>query len=143
MKPNRKLPTVLIADDDPDARYLVERLLRRTGMSNPIVTVDGGAAAIEFLRSTCPAAGGRRSHKPAVAFIDVKMPQVDGFKVLRWVRKKKALQRTRIFMLSSSDLPRDRERAAELGADGYLVKYPAPSVLIKVLRAALIPGISH
>jgi CheY-like chemotaxis protein len=143
MKSTPRLPSVLIADDDLDCRFLIERLLQKAGVRNPLVVVDGGAAAIEYLRATCPAAGGKRGAKPAAAFIDVKMPGVDGFKVLRWARKKKALRKMKVFMLTSSDLEKDRERAAELGADGYLVKYPTPEALAEILRAARVPGLAR
>ncbi|MDO8544647.1 MAG: response regulator [Opitutaceae bacterium] len=138
MKSLPQLPPVLIADDDPDGRFLTQRLLHKAGVTNPIVAVENGEAAIAYLRSTCPAAGGKRCQKPVAAFIDIKMPVVDGFGVLRWARRKKALRKMKIFMLSSSDLDADRGHAAELGADGYLVKYPTPETFSELLRPTLL-----
>jgi CheY-like chemotaxis protein len=118
--------------------YLGKFALARAGLTNPVVTAGGGAEAIDFLRSTCMAAGGIKGSKPGVVLLDINMPIVSGFKVLRWLKTKKALQHTKVLMLTSSTDPVDATRAADLGADGYVVKYPTPDELAAIIRTALL-----
>jgi DNA-binding NarL/FixJ family response regulator len=117
--------------------YLGKFALARAGVRNPVVTAGGGVEAIDFLRSTCQAAGAIKGSKPGVVLLDIKMPVVNGFKVLQWLKTKKALQHTKVVMLTSSTDPADATRAADLGADGYVVKYPTPDALAKIVEAAL------
>jgi DNA-binding NarL/FixJ family response regulator len=85
--------------------------------------------------------GGRRhAHaETAVLIVDLKMPAIDGFKVIRWARRKRAFKKLRIFVLTNSDQPRDLALAKQLRVDGYLVKYPNSSVLQWVMNQALAP----
>lgn len=131
------LPVILIADDSADDRLLFEHLLRKAGIENPLVFADSGEAAIVALRRSCPAGGGRRRHKPEVVFLDVNMPSGGGFRVLQWIRKKPAFQRTRVVMLTDSSQPADLKRAEELKADAYLLKHPHPRTLAALIRAAI------
>jgi CheY-like chemotaxis protein len=54
--------------------------------------------------------------------LDLKMPMVDGFEVLRWVRANPELKRLLVVVLTSSDLQSDVDRAYDLGANSYLLK---------------------
>jgi two-component system response regulator len=140
MTTSARLPCILIVDDNPDELFLTQRALRKAGVRNPIATATGGAAAIEHLRTSCLAGGGNRLNKPAVLFVDIKMPAVDGFKVIKWARKKRAYRKLKIFVLTNSDEPRDVNLAKQLRVDGYLVKYPTPSILAWLMRQALAPA---
>jgi CheY-like chemotaxis protein len=60
---------------------------------------------------------------PAVVLLDINMPGLDGFEVLQRIREREAFaQLPVIMMLTNSDNPRDIERAAELGANGFQTK---------------------
>ncbi|MDO8539341.1 MAG: hypothetical protein Q7S40_02790 [Opitutaceae bacterium] len=63
------------------------------------------------------------------------MPRKNGFEVLEWARQQKRLHETSFVMLSNSDQPEDRDRAASLGATAYLVKYPPPEEFQKAFTA--------
>ena len=131
------LRPLLLVDDDADALFLSERALRKGGVENPIVTAVGAEPAIAYLRSTCLAAGSPKGRKPAVIFLDIKMPDLDGFHVLRWIRRHRAFLKTKVIMLSHSDEERDIERARRLGADDCVMKYPKPAVMAALVRHAL------
>jgi CheY-like chemotaxis protein len=132
-------PPILIVDDDPDELSLTESLLRKTGTTHRIIAAISGSDAMDRLRKSCLAAGGRRGDKPALVFLDVKMPLVGGFDVLRWIRRKRALRHVKVIMLSSSDERDDTARARRLGADGYLIKFPSVTIMAATLREALGP----
>ena len=135
-----RLPLLLVADDSPDDLHLFQQLLKKAGVKNPVATVEDGRQAISFLRASCLAGGSPRGRKPAVIFLDVNMPNAGGFEVLQWIRRKKAFLKSKVIMMTTSDEPRDIQRASELGADGYLLKYPNPGSIAFVIRDATQPG---
>jgi two-component system response regulator MprA len=112
---------VLVADDDPPLRRMLERTLLAEGFE---VTVagDGGAALVEAERSA-----------PDVIVLDVAMPGLDGLAVCRRLRDKGVP--TPILMLTARDAVPDRVAGLEAGADDYLVKPFAVQELIARLRA--------
>lgn len=125
---------VLLIDDSHEDLFLAKRLLARAGVTRPIVTVDGGEEAVVFLKAAMlPNA---EDLLPVVIFCDVKMPARDGFEVVQWARTQPALQPLPIYMLSGGDLDSDRERARNVGATGYLVKFPIPDVFKGIIAAA-------
>jgi CheY-like chemotaxis protein len=122
------LPPVMIVDDDSNDVALIRRLLDRAKVANPVLTFIDSEDALRFLRAlaSTPEAPLLR---PAIMFLDIKMPKVHGFVLLKWVRRQPNLDDMAVVMLSGSDEPKDRERAAKLGADDYLVKLPPPEVM--------------
>ena len=73
---------------------------------------------------------------PCVLFTDLKMPKIDGFELLDWLRKQKDFDDLKIIVMSNSDVPADVDRAQKLGANHYLLKYPDPSQLTELIAAA-------
>jgi CheY-like chemotaxis protein len=120
---------VLIVDDDADDMYLNERLLEAVGMAPPFVTADSAAAAMELLQAD-PAS----FH---VAFLDIRMPLVDGLELLEWIRARPDCAALKVVMLTTSDEARDLERAQQLGASGYLLKRYSPAQCAAALNTIL------
>jgi two-component system response regulator MprA len=112
---------VLVADDDPPLRRMLQRTLIAEGFE---VTVagDGGAALVEAERAA-----------PDVIVLDVAMPGLDGLAVCRRLRDKGVP--TPILMLTARDAVPDRVAGLEAGADDYLVKPFAVQELVARLRA--------
>jgi DNA-binding response OmpR family regulator len=59
---------------------------------------------------------------PKLVLLDLKMPRLNGFDVIEWMRRHQPWKLTPIIILSSSALPQDVNRAYELGANAYMVK---------------------
>jgi CheY-like chemotaxis protein len=116
------LPPVVIVDDSSDDLFFTGRLLAEAAVKNPIVCIEDGGQAIAFLKGVV-----ERNCAPCLMLLDINMPSIGGFEVLKWAREQKSLQNTAIVMLSTSNEERDRARALKHGASGYLVKYPTPS----------------
>lgn len=125
---------VLLIDDSHEDLFLVKRLLARAGIKQPIVTVDGGEEAIVFLHAA--ALPGAEDLLPCIIFCDVKMPKQNGFDVLKWVRSQKAFKDVPFAILSGGDVPDDRQLAQDLGAEHFVVKFPAPEVLQRLVDHA-------
>ena len=124
---------VLVADDDPDDLFFSCRALEKAGAGAPILQCRDGSEVVALLQSIEKEA---KPLLPRVVFLDVKMPQLDGFQTLQWIRAQKHLQDMSVVMLSGSGEPRDIELARSLGANDYLVKYPQPADFSRVIEAA-------
>jgi CheY-like chemotaxis protein len=128
------LRPVLLIDDSHEDLFLTKRLLTRAAIKHPIVTVDDGEEAIVFLRASTLA--GAADLLPCCIFCDVKMPKLDGFAILQWARAQKLLMKTPFVMLTGGDMPEDREKALALGADHFVIKFPPPEVLKRIVDRA-------
>ena len=110
---------------------------RAIGKEYPVLLVEDGDAAIEYLRGSGKYEDRSAFPFPNVLFVDLKMPKVSGFDVLRWLKEHPdcAVMPTMVF--SSSSTPEDVKLAYELGANGYFMKPAAFDDLKAMLRSAL------
>lgn len=113
---------ILVAEDDPTDAYFFERAFRRAGLPVTLHFVRDGQEAVDYLAGEGQFADRTRHPAPQAVLLDLKMPRLDGFDVLAWVRKQPGLSGVLIVIFSSSDEPRDMNRAYSLGANSYLVK---------------------
>src|ERR1041385_5558576 len=111
--------TILVADDDSNDIYLLKRALLKAGIDIHMEFVQDGEQVIRYLKGGTPEA---KTPTPELLLLDLKMPRVNGFEVLEWIRRQPGLKRLLIIVLTSSDEPRDINRAYDLGANSYLVK---------------------
>jgi len=111
--------TILVADDDPNDIYLLKRAFLKAGIDVRIEFVQDGEQVIHYLE---PHKNHEDAPLPEMLILDLKMPRVNGFEVLDWIRHQPGLKRLLIVVLTSSDEPRDINRAYDLGANSYLVK---------------------
>lgn len=102
--------TILVADDAPESRRLLEMLLGRWG--HDVVSVADGVAAVERLVQ-----GG-----PSIAFLDWMMPGLNGPDVCQRVRQERPLGGPYIILLTGRAEPSDILYGIEAGADDYMVK---------------------
>src|SRR5580765_2285370 len=113
---------ILVAEDQPEEVMLLKRAFAHVGVKAPLHFVKDGQEAIDYL-SGQDAFTDRYVHPlPTMMLLDLKMPRVDGFDVLGWVRQQPALKRLPIIVLSSSSMPEDIDRAYDLGANSFIVK---------------------
>lgn len=127
-------PLIVAVDDEADDLFFLRHILQKTGLPHRFQPFGNGEAAVVGLTSLVEqeAAFGL----PLVCFLDIKMAAMTGFDVLRWIRGQKALDPLPVIMFSSSDDPRDVDGARELGAQGYLKKYPSTTAMQTVLEEA-------
>ncbi len=135
MNPDVPLLPILVADDSPTDLFFLQRRLQSAGIKNPLQHVEDGIEARRLLERICvapldPAA-------PRLLFLDLKMPRMDGFELLGWIRDRGLFDWLTVAVVSTSDEPSDIERAQRLGAHRFLVKYPRPSELAEVVGLAV------
>lgn len=128
------LAPILLAEDEESDVFWFRRALANAGITRPLVCVSNGRQAIRYLQGKDPFADRSQHPLPGLIVLDLKMPIVDGFDVLRWLQSPDGLHAVPAVVLTSSDKPADRARALELGARGYYVKPGNPSDLVAVAR---------
>jgi two-component system response regulator len=106
--------TVLIVDDNPDEVKIAARALSKIRKSMTVHTVSTGEGALEQLRCM--------ETLPSVIFLDLKMPGMSGFDVLRSIRSDERLKGIRVIVVSNSSLESDRKESYAAGADWFLQK---------------------
>ena len=118
--PNRK--AILVADDSAEDAFILKRAFERAGMTVPIQFVKDGQELVDYLSGTDSFANRQNHPMPRVVLLDLKMPKMDGFDVLRWLQGQPELRRLIVTVLSSSDESKDVNLAYDLGANSYVVK---------------------
>lgn len=119
------MKTVLLAEDNPDDVFVMQRACQRTGIPHLLKVVSDGTMAIEYLAGTGKYSDRDSYPLPEIVFLDIKMPKVNGHEVLKWIRSQPGLRNLPVVMLTMSTQHVDVERAYELGVTSYLQKTPS------------------
>lgn len=113
---------ILIADDFADDVDLFKIALQQTGVTNPVFVARDGREAIEYFEGKGAFADRASFPLPQVLFLDLKMPMVDGFQVLEWLKGKCEFEGVLVVVLSGAGDTQAFNRAYQLGADTFVVK---------------------
>ena len=116
---------ILVVDDDPDIRTLIRLTLESYGYS--VREAGDGLQALDAINE----------HAPDAMVLDVMMPKMDGYGVLRTMRQREMAPQTKVLMLTCKTEERDFVRGWELGADDYRTKPFEPMELADNLQALL------
>ena len=102
--------TILVVDDEMAIRMILETLL---GQRFDVVCLENGEQALDWLKE---------NKLPDCMILDLSMPGIDGFEVIRRMREDRSLAQLPVIVLSSKDSTADRIRCSTLGAHEYVVK---------------------
>jgi DNA-binding response OmpR family regulator len=125
MSDSERKPRILIVEDHPIIAELVETRLRIEGM-DPI-KCPGGREALEVL--------GRQPLDAVI--LDIMMPYVDGYEVLRHIRSQPATRDLPVIFLTAKSTPADVEKGLAMGANYYITKPFSGLDLVRKLRVCL------
>lgn len=127
--------SMLLVEDNEDDVFLMERALKRAGIGNPLKIVHDGEAAISYLSGAGVFQNRIEFPLPFIVFLDLKLPYLNGFEVLSWIRSQKGLENLIVVVMTSSAEKRDHDRAYALGARSYLVKPPTAEMLLELVQS--------
>jgi len=113
---------VLLVDDREDDVVLSQQAFARATVPNQLLSVRDGAEAIAYLQGDGQYANREEFPLPDLLLLDINMPKVDGFGVLKWVRSNPTLSNLRVVMLTTSDQMNDIDKAYAMGVNSYVVK---------------------
>lgn len=118
----RGLGTILVIDDDPNDRLLIQEALQSAGIQSRIRVLHDGAEAISYLKGEGPYADREHHPYPMILITDLKMSGLDGLDVLEFLRTRPEFGIVPTVVFSSSSDPDDIVKAYTLGASSYHVK---------------------
>jgi len=128
---------ILLVEDREDDVVLVRKAFEKAELANPVYVVRNGEEAVAYLTGDAAFANRNEYPLPDLILLDLKMPKLDGFETLLWIRNQPGIRNIPIVILTSSEQLRDVTRAYALGANSYLVKpvdFEHSIELVKVLH---------
>ena len=114
--------SILLVEDNPAHAELVQRSLENHRVANKIYHVSDGKAALAYLFRQGVYADERRSPRPHIILLDLRLPKIGGFEVLRQVKSSEDLKHIPVLILTTSGAERDMLKAYDSNANGYVVK---------------------
>lgn len=121
VQPARQEIVLYVEDEEGDA-ILMERAFRKQGLAGRLRLVGDGRAAIGYLSGSGEYGDRGKFPLPSLVLLDLNLPQLSGFEVLRWMRKHPDFARIPVVIFSSSTREDDRAKAKELGANEFVAK---------------------
>lgn len=118
---NASIEILFIEDNVADAEMTI-RTLKRNRVANHIVHLRDGAAALDFIFGTGEFTERNTKNKPKIVLLDLKMPKIDGFEVLKRIKADANTKTIPVIVLTSSKEDPDIKTCYELGANSYIVK---------------------
>lgn len=120
-----EVPKIVVVDDDPEILKLITMLLRRIGADSK--TFYDGRDALEYLAK----------ETPDLIVLDLMMPEIDGFDILRKLRRQPRFNHVPVLILSAKADAGSIREGLEQGADGYVTKPYIANTLIDRIRLLL------
>jgi CheY-like chemotaxis protein len=130
------MKTLLYVDDSPDDRFLLRRAWRNGRVGFLLKTLAGGVEAIRYLRGESEFANRAEHPLPDLIFLDLKMFDMDGFEILRWIRANPETRTIAVAMFSGLFIMKDIVKGYAEGADYFIPKPADFETLIEIVRAA-------
>lgn len=145
-EPPARLPMILVAEDDPGHRFILQRIFASIGVEAELRFVGNGRAMLDYL-AAARAAPSPENPWPHFALLDLHMPGLGGIDTLREMRADRAMGMLPVIAFSSSEQQHHIDDAYAVGANAYLVKVGDFKALMRDLsgmfgfwlRAARVP----
>lgn len=120
-------PILLVEDDKVDT-MTVKRALKEIHVTNPLVHVENGEEAVNYLRDS-------QRDKPCIMLLDLNMPIMNGIEFLQVVKHDDQLKRIPVVVLTTSEEQQDKVSSFNLGVAGYMAKPVDYRQFVEVMRS--------
>jgi CheY-like chemotaxis protein len=130
----KRVPVILMADDDVDDRLLVEEALSEAGVPHQLQFAEDGLALLDQLRRGGRQPGAEPAPCPELILLDLNMPLKDGREVLREIRADRNLCRIPVVVFTTSRADTDIRQMYELGANSFVSKPAAFADLVRLMK---------
>ena len=113
--------TIIMIEDDEGHARLIEKNIRRAGVTNEILPFRDGTSALAHLLG--PDGSGRaNAGKPLLVLLDLNLPDMTGVDILKVVKENEHLRRAPVLVLTTTDDQREIQRCYDLGCNVYITK---------------------
>ena len=113
--------TIIMVEDDEGHARLIEKNIRRAGVTNEIMPFRDGTSALSYLLG--PDGSGRdNAGKPLLILLDLNLPDMTGVDILKVVKENEYLKRAPVVVLTTTDDQREIQRCYDLGCNVYITK---------------------
>lgn len=121
MTEDAKPVTIVMIEDDEGHARLIERNIRRAGVSNDIIPFTNGTDALQFLFG-CDGSGQVSSGRQLLILLDLNLPDMTGVDILEKVKGNPHTRRSPVVVLTTTDDAREIQRCYDMGANVYITK---------------------
>lgn len=135
MGKQRKLITILMADDDAEDREFAHEAFEQSHLANDFRTVNDGIELLEYLRREGDYAEPADSPRPGLILLDLKMPRLGGLEALERIKADPSLARIPVVVLTTSGADEDISRSYDLRASSFIRKPVTFGGLIEAVRS--------
>lgn len=128
-------PALLYVEDNLDDRVLFNMACKRGNVPFRLLSAEHGKEAVDYLSGSGQYGNRQDFPFPDAVLLDVKMPFLDGFGVLHWIREQRSLEELPVFIFTSSYQHVDIHRAYEEKATAFLTKPSEFRALVRLAQA--------
>ena len=125
--------TLLVADDNPDDRLLIEEAWQEASSVN-LQLVEDGEALMDVLHHRCKNPATELSIFPNLILLDLNMPRKNGYEALAEIKTTPSLKRIPVIVMTTSTARSDINRSYELGASAYITKPNSFDELVELMQ---------
>lgn len=129
---------ILLVEDNADDALLLKDAFHEVNIINSILVLENGKKAIAYLKGEGIYANRKQYPLPILILLDLKLPILSGFEVLKWLKQQPILKRIPVLIMTSSNIPEDINKAYDWGANSYLLKPLDSDDLIRISQQIAI-----
>ena len=135
MKNNKKPIVILVAEDDPDDRFLAKEALAVSKINNELYFVENGVELMDYLYRRGIYKDPAKSPRPGIILLDLNLPRKDGREALKEIKDNPDLKKIPIIILTTSSAEEDILKTYNLGANSFITKPVTFDGLVSVIQA--------
>jgi CheY-like chemotaxis protein len=129
-----KSTVVIIAEDDPDDRMLIEDAINQACRTIAVKFVQDGNDLLDYLCHRGKYSNPALSPQPELVLLDLNMPKMGGMEVLAEIKRDIRLRSIPVVVLTTSRSPEQIALASRLGANGFITKPPSFNELVSIME---------
>jgi len=117
-----KLIDILLVEDNPDHAMLIKKVLENHRVANKVYVAENGAEALDYMYHRGKYGNGSDAPRPGLVLLDIKLPKIDGFAVLKQLKSDPEHRSIPVVMLTTSDRDEEIAKGYAEGANSYVTK---------------------
>jgi CheY-like chemotaxis protein len=126
---------ILLVDDDPNHRFLIRKLLSKNSVRTEVTELEDGQQALDYMNRRGVYADTKKFPDPDFILLDIRMPGIDGLKVLKVIKEDEQTQQVPVVILTTSTLEEEVIQSYKDGANAFVTKPTSYENFAKTITA--------